>query len=63
MTTEHPVTRVVRLITTGHQDAISRWDVMNNVRKIVAVLVDKDLYNEEIENYLYDLHDSAKDSL
>lgn len=56
--------RVVNAIRSGdYEGKIDRWDVMNNVRPIIARLVELDLWAEEIENYLYSLHESAIDSL
>lgn len=56
--------RVVNTIRSGdYEGKIDRWDVMNNVRPIIARLVELDLWTEEIENYLYSLHESAIDSL
>jgi hypothetical protein len=61
----HPRTeRVISAIRSGdYEGKIDRWDVMNNVRSIVANLVDLDLWSEEVEDYLYLLHYSAIDSL
>lgn len=56
--------RVIAAIRSGdYEGKIDRWDVMNNVRSIVANLVDLDLWSEEVEDYLYLLHYSAIDSL
>lgn len=56
--------RVVNTIRSGdYEGKIDRWDVMNNVRPILARLVELDLWTEEIENYLYSLHESAIDSI
>ena len=56
--------RVIAAVRSGdYEGKIDRWDVMNNVRSIVNNLVELDLWSEEIEEYLYLLHDSAIDSL